>query len=88
MTHREIQTAELLMESRFHNGGAWALDRAATLDLCPQILGYTGKDTQTHPLHDLSKIQFRRSGERYPIPYAALARDYVQQDCKPDSIPI
>lgn len=93
MTHREIQTAGLMvMESGFPGVGASSLERAARIEVCLPISGLAGKDTHTHAHNDLSKTQVRRSGETYPIPHASVAlllvSDHLQPDCKRDSIPI
>ena len=92
MTLREIQTATLMFESAFRNGGTSSLDRAARIDLCLPISGLLGKDTQTHARRHHSNTQLRAPGQTYQIPCASrapsLARDPFQPDCKPDSIPI
>ena len=92
MTHREIQTASLMFESGFRNGGASSFDRAARIEVCPSISGLPPNDTQMHARGDPSNIQVRRSGEAHPRPYASvapsLAHDHFQPDCKRNSIPI
>jgi hypothetical protein len=93
MTHREIQTAGLMiMESGFPGVGASPFERDASIQVCPSISGLAPKDSQMHARGDLSDTQVPRSGETYPIPYASvarsLARDHFQQHCKRDSIPI
>lgn len=92
MTHREIQTAGLMFESGFPGAGASSLERAARIEVCLPISGLAGKDTHMHGRGDLSRAQFRHSGETYPIPYASVARslasDHFQQYCKAHSIPI
>ena len=63
MTHREIQTAALMMmELGFPGVGASSLERAARIQVCPSISGLAGKDTQTHARGEPSSTQVRRSG--------------------------
>jgi len=93
MTHREIQTAGLMMmESGFPGVGASSLERAARIEVCLPISGLARKHPQTYAVGDLSYTQVRRLRETYQIPYASmarsLARDHFQQYCKLDSIPI
>jgi len=92
MTHREIQTAGLMMESGFPSAGTSSFERAARIEVCLPISSLALKDTQMHACSDLSNTQVRRSGETYPIPYASVAlslvSDHFQPDCKRDSIPI
>jgi hypothetical protein len=88
MTHREIQTASLFMESAFHNGGALSFQRAMRIEVSPSISSLPGKDTQTYAGIDLSRTRFRPSPETYPITHASMPRDRFHQVCNPDSIPI
>ena len=88
MTHREIQTATLMRESRVHNGGALSLERAIRIEVCLPFSALSRKVTHTHAHDDLSKTQVCRSWQTYLITHPSMPRDHFQSDCKPDSIPI
>ena len=92
MTHREIHTTGLMMDSGFPGAAASSLERAARIDVCLPISRFALKHTQTHAHGEPSKTQLRRSGETYPMMYASLApslaRGHFLQYCKRDSIPI
>jgi hypothetical protein len=88
MTHREIATASLMMESHFQNPGASPFERAAAIVVCLPIPSLPGLYDQIQPRPGASETLFRRSAAPYPIPGAQAARDYFEQDCKPNSIPI
>jgi hypothetical protein len=88
MTHREIQTASLLMESGFHHSGASALAHAARIEVCLSISPLPLKDSQRYTAGDLSLTPHRRSGQKYPITHDSMPHDHFHHDCNPHSIPI